>query len=535
MKIPSFGQLSIRVAAIGPVLTASSQEEIVIRLGYEPGLGKPLLVGIVPAADLGTEAALRSARYAPWQGVSAALFTVNFGVYGTSDGRLAVFIVQGQPAAFGLLIDGALPPPPAESHQFVPVDEAAFQWWTAQLKGPPPSPVTHDMIEALVRAVHIAESRALKLPDNVRPRLDILTDPRQRKTGTQGTAPDRTIRFAVTCCLYPPGLFDRAPAGQSAIAAPSNGSLLRMGALPATSLDFILMLGDQVYVDATAGTFDPALTDDRYLAPYERWLTRPEVKAASAGVPVHALPDDHEFIDNWSPVDFGAESVDSEGKPPFEPTSVYMERIKTLGLVSVRIFQGPSPPRQRHNAPAVAATLYRKVGIDDIPDLVFLCDTRTERECRNVRNIETAQIVGQAQNAALQQWLSSCAGAGPRFLASPSMVLPRRQAVCGGTLARALRSDSWDGYPHSLQTLLARICELRLNNLILLSGDEHLASISRIRILDRGAGRSPVETVIHAIHAPALYAPYPICQCQTQRFQHHAVWLRARPNSLLAG
>jgi cholesterol oxidase len=61
-------------------------------------------------------------------------------------------------------------------------------------------------------------------------------------------------------------------------------------------------VGDQVYVDPTAGLYDPAGKDDRYRLPYEAWLRQQNVRGALRRIPSFMLLDDHEIDNNWEPI-----------------------------------------------------------------------------------------------------------------------------------------------------------------------------------------------------------------------------------------
>ncbi len=516
--VPAFGQLSVRAPAIGPFILAADGNRLDVRLGFEPGLGEPLLAGALPAARLGSAQAVDSACFALWPGPSslqpdnrAAVFGLDLGIFPDEE-PLLVFVLHGQPPGFETLIGPGLAPLERVS-MGLRIEEAAHQWWQANgIQAP-----TAAMIAALVDA----QRRAFAQVHSPR-ELAGLQRATARPTSKSLDLQHRRVCFAVTCCRYPAGMFDRAPAGLAP--SPSDRSLAafhrqrraREAAGEATP-EFALMLGDQIYVDATAGVFDPALSDDRYAAPYRQWLTNPMVQQALDGLPLHAMPDDHELFDNWGPVDPQAGGIDTAGQPVSVPA--YIDKVRREGLLAYAAYQGPRQVRSL--LPAAQGHLYRQAGPPDLPSLVFMADTRTERTGRQAGNLDEARLVSDGQWGALREWLFESQGAGPRFLACPSMVLPRRRAACGPTLASALRSDAWDGYPRSLLALLAVIGELRLDNLVLLSGDEHLASVSEIRLIDRGPGgtaASPVETVLHAIHAPALYAPYPFANARPDDF-----------------
>ena len=65
----------------------------------------------------------------------------------------------------------------------------------------------------------------------------------------------------------------------------------------------LLLLGNQVYIDETAGLFDPSLRDGLFRAPYERWLSSPCVHEVLCRLPVECGLDDHEIRDRWEPDD----------------------------------------------------------------------------------------------------------------------------------------------------------------------------------------------------------------------------------------
>ena len=79
----------------------------------------------------------------------------------------------------------------------------------------------------------------------------------------------------------------------------------------------------------------------------------------------------------------------------------------------------------------------------------------------------------------------------------------------------ALRSDAWDGYPASLHRLLAGVYERGTNDVVFLSGNEHLSNVARIQIskLD-----DPGVVLAHSVHSSALYAPYPFANAIEEDF-----------------
>ena len=69
-------------------------------------------------------------------------------------------------------------------------------------------------------------------------------------------------------------------------------------------LDLVLLMGDQVYVDPTAGLADPKAPDERYLQPYQNLYRSSEVREVLRKVPSYMMLDDHEIADNWEPLPY---------------------------------------------------------------------------------------------------------------------------------------------------------------------------------------------------------------------------------------
>jgi len=65
---------------------------------------------------------------------------------------------------------------------------------------------------------------------------------------------------------------------------------------------FITLIGDQIYADATAGFLDPTAKFDRFVQPYYRLYENQHVRSVLRALPLFAMLDDHELSDNWEPV-----------------------------------------------------------------------------------------------------------------------------------------------------------------------------------------------------------------------------------------
>lgn len=122
------------------------------------------------------------------------------------------------------------------------------------------------------------------------------------------------------------------------------------------------------------------------------------------------------------------------------------------------------------------------------------------------------------QWSGLKAWLDE-GKAEVKFLATPSVLLPRRRSVAEG-FGHAARGDSWDAFPSSLRQVLGLIVDGERRNTVFLSGDEHHAFCTEIwvRKLD-DEGMPPVKIV--SIHTSALYAPFPFANGRPQDFMEN--------------
>jgi choline dehydrogenase-like flavoprotein/pimeloyl-ACP methyl ester carboxylesterase len=295
-----------------------------------------------------------------------------------------------------------------------------------------------------------------------------------------------TLCFAVASCQYPAGPLD--PALASASYKRLGESLQAGGRAPR----FLVLVGDQIYADATAGVFDPSQLDDRYELSYEAWLQAPSIRDVLRRLPMLAGLDDHEIDNNWEP------SLLPEGRS---------EKRRVMGLKAYfRVQRAAGPPLPPPNFNGVVPAWF-STNLDGFD--FFFVDARSEREKRTIANHLSAQMVCEEQISALEGWLDRTNSDLPRFVNSGSILLPRRKLTAFGK-AGAVNSDAWDGYPATFKRLLAYIANRRLRNLVFLSGDEHHSCIATARLLALPEkGREGEElTTVQSIHSSALNAPF---------------------------
>lgn len=325
------------------------------------------------------------------------------------------------------------------------------------------------------------------------------------------TPTDRPWHVVLGCCQYPAGILDSTPAHGTWSPGPADRVLAHIAALTVSPCPpgLLLLLGDQVYVDATAGLFDPVPDASAHSALYRARQEGPWALPRPGGTPrVEAMLDDHEILDNWVPIDRLATGLCHDGRQ-VNVQAHWNERLRE-GLAGYWQHQAAAGA-----TPAPRTPLWRTVGRPGQADAVFLCDTRTERTLRNHRTVDSAKLMSDAQLDALCRWLTQAPHDKPCVLASPSMVLPRPRQVAQGGPAATRQCDAWPGYPATLNRLLAAMLDAQHPHLLLVSGDEHLASFTRLTVTDTHTQRS---VTAHVVHTAALYAPYPFANAQPRDF-----------------
>ncbi len=287
-------------------------------------------------------------------------------------------------------------------------------------------------------------------------------------------------------------------------------------------VDALLLLGDQVYSDPSAGLWDSRFLWEAYGEPYGRLLRF--IDNTGLSLRVFSVPDDHEIIEGWEPVCEDSTEVNfTERRNRF-----------TLGIenyLDARLHSHSKQERQHLSEGVLSSktTNYnqranRHLHHDHLAAgmPLFMCNTRMERDHRHAGNWRRANIMGEIQFNALCDWLTDQPEDGIKLVASPAALLPR---YLPGTLSQpqqtnqypftagTLRSDSWDGFPNTLLRLLAFIVDRNIRNIVFLSGDLHFASVTQAVI--SSAGR---EVVITSAHCSALYAPYALANARPEQF-----------------
>jgi phosphodiesterase/alkaline phosphatase D-like protein len=263
-------------------------------------------------------------------------------------------------------------------------------------------------------------------------------------------------------------------------------------------------MGDQIYADATAGLLDPSTKFDRYSMPYLHLYEQQHVRSVLRKLPSYNMLDDHEIIDNWEPV------INNDDRA---------QALKNARDSGVKAFLKYQRGEERQSIQ----------GSDNEPMWYhfcqqqhdfFMCDTRTQRAARTAENIIHPQttIIDETQHSSLEKWLQNSTEKSAKFVLSSSMLLPRHAMLHGngGSIASAIRTDSWDGYPVSLHRLLAFLVDQQKDNIVFLSGDDHIACFAEIDITNEDSQKS---ITTWSAHCPGLYTPFPFANGRIDDFE----------------
>jgi len=287
---------------------------------------------------------------------------------------------------------------------------------------------------------------------------------------------DDEVRIAVGSCRYPGLPFDRDRADQT---------FERMVRHARASRDdrphVALMLGDQIYADASARLADPMGGIERFHRKHLLAFTTPWMRRLMASTPTVLTPDDHEFTDNYplaAPL-FSGNATDRR----YAALREFALRSAASDAVKAFQFATYSPSNISDGCNAFS--------IGDVRLMVV--DTRTHREVASP-GITTLSMT---QRQAIQSWLAAGSPTSLHVLCSGSVVVP--SLVTGTDPASPGKSDSWGVAAGDQQWLLGTLKTHAAGRFVLVSGDYHVTTCAEI--LD---GNSSVGL---AVVAPPLYAP----------------------------
>jgi len=309
----------------------------------------------------------------------------------------------------------------------------------------------------------------------------------------EGEAAQDSLCFALASCQYVPGLVDRLPAQASYRRLAQQLEVLA----PPHKPQLLVLAGDQVYVDQTAGLFVPAGGDDVGQA-YALTFRLEALRQVMASLPTYPLLDDHEVMDDWEP------SPDPYGTPAVRAAldAYFAQQHKLVKSI------GPDSDQRPFD--------YR---ISPAGFPFYMLDTRSTRQPRALRTdtpatpLDRASIRADAGMDDLKKWLEAAPAELPKFIVSPVALFPMPRAAAFGNGAERLGLDDWSGYPASQRALFELLRDTTARHVIVLSGDRHMSSVSSLWMQ---AADGPVEVI--SVVSSGLYAPWTFVNARPDAF-----------------
>jgi cholesterol oxidase len=303
---------------------------------------------------------------------------------------------------------------------------------------------------------------------------------------------DGQASFVFGSCRFPGTLAERnlADAIFKPIAAQIENQVAANGTIQA-GIDALLMVGDQIYADATANLADSKTPHERYRLAYQTAFSSPNLKQVLAHVPTYMAIDDHEIINDWR----GMGSKKSLGNDYF-----------VNGCRNAWDYQFAHSPSLGN---AHKSRFWYEFELRGAR--FFVMDTRTERTLlKGNKEGVSGDLFSRTQYLALVQWLAGCAAQAdvnrPCFIVSGVPIAPMfNQLVDEPELWQ--HEDGWGGYPQSLREFSEAVVHSGVKNLVLLSGDYHLSCASEVTFhAQNGKQARALSLVSSPFYAPIAFA-----------------------------
>ncbi|MFC0634842.1 alkaline phosphatase D family protein [Brevundimonas balnearis] len=396
-------------------------------------------------------------------------------------------VASGDPTPDGFVIWTRLAPQPLEVGYGMPAAPVGVSWEVATDRGFGEVVRSGDVVARpeLGHSVHVEV-------EGLQPGRDYFyrfVSGRERSaTGRAKTAPAagaRTdaARFGVVGCqAYEQGFYTahRRVAGEN--------------------LDFIYCYGDYIYEGRASRVWNSAdgpqaqprshiggeiHSLDDYRRRYAQYKMDADLQASHASAPWFVVWDDHEIDNNW------VSDLDQDDTDP----AVFRLRQQA----AMQAFYENMPLRRSAFPRGSALQLYRRAQYGDLLDLNLLdtrqyrsnqpCDERWASTCDGV-NDPAAQVLGDAQEAWLFQNLQS-SRARWKVLAQQVMLMDLNRNLNGEV---GYNLDTWAGYRIPRARLLNHIQRRGVDNVVVLTGDEHQNYAGELHLDGRDPTGRPIAT-----------------------------------------
>ena len=311
---------------------------------------------------------------------------------------------------------------------------------------------------------------------------------------------DWFFRFRAGGYTSPVGITRPAPAASSSVQSArfavgscqnySDGYYAAHRDITEQQPDFTVWLGDYIYeggglpydadVVGREHLGDEPTTLDDYRIRYAQYKSDPLLQASHATCPWFVVWDDHEVENNYA----GTIPQDAAD------AAAFVERR----FAAYQAWWEHQPVRMAR--PAAADQEFRIYRDAQWGDLIELALTdgrqyRSDQACGDATlNLDppcaeltepARTMLGEAQ----EQWLLDTLGASTaRWNVIGNQVILADATFNGAVL----NYDQWDGYPAERERLLQAFADAEVQNLVVVTGDIHLAAVAQLRAGERGVG-----------------------------------------------
>ena len=334
--------------------------------------------------------------------------------------------------------------------------------------------------------------------DEMRAELDVrlkganslLIDPKPSSHSFEDRS-DRSLDEALVTLRLPPVKTDEASFKLIATTCRYPGFAFETGRIDGASYQKInanhqgasalMLLGDQIYADATASLFDNLTTVEKFQERYHALFRSSGFATAVRSIPTYMTGDDHEFSNSWS-----------------KPDDQLQDLLFSAACQSYGIYQvSHSPFRGELEKPPCDYAF--NVG----PAGVYVMDTLSNRDT-TVPGMEV--IVANAQLGDFEKWLKDSKTPDFVILATGGVVAPgfSRALDAGGAtdVHRAQGLENWQAF-NGQRIKLLNIIAASGKKVLLLSGDYHCAAQASIK--DSSGREIAMAAVVPPAYAPMRY------------------------------
>jgi alkaline phosphatase D len=267
--------------------------------------------------------------------------------------------------------------------------------------------------------------------------------------------------------------------------------------LAAESLDFVFCYGDYIYENAgrapnaamRAGVQNihfggEIYSVDDYRRRYAQYKLDPDLQAAHAAHPWFVVWDDHETDNNWA-------SIFDEGANPLPLFALRRQ-------AAAQAYYEHMPLRMSSFPAGVAIQLYRRARYGDLMEVNLLdtrqyrtnqpCDDKSEGCSVEAVSDPKAEFMGRSQ----EDWLFKGFAASKakwNVLAQQMMMMDLDRDPTG---ALRYNIDSWAGYRTPRNRVLKHIKDKKVQNVVVLTGDEHVNYAGELQLDGRKPEKAPI-------------------------------------------